>query len=142
VICYFDTSAFVPLLIAEPGSVLCRRLWDEADRVVTSRLLYVEAAAALAQGLRIGRLTQRDHRSAMRLHHRLWREFDVVEVDESVVDRAADLAFRFALRGYDAMHGASAERVGDDDLVVASGDRRLLDACAALFLATADTNPG
>jgi len=142
VIAYFDTSAFVPLLIAEPSSAFCRRLWDEAEAVLTSRLLYVETAASLAQGLRMRRLTEPEHRSALHLHDRLWREFDIIEADEVVVNRAAALAYRFALRGYDAVHSASAEQVGEDDLVVASGDRKLLDACDDLGMATADTNTG
>jgi predicted nucleic acid-binding protein len=140
VISYFDTSAFVPLLVAEPGSAFCRQLWDQADEVVTSRLLYVEAAAALAQARRLHRLTDSDHRSAVLILDRLWDEFAVVDVDEGVVSRAAHLAVRCALRGYDAVHCASAEQVDDSDLVVASGDRKLLDACATLGLATADTN--
>jgi hypothetical protein len=45
VIGYFDTSAFVPLLIAEPSSGLCRRLWDDADVVVTT-------SAVLCRGCR------------------------------------------------------------------------------------------
>jgi predicted nucleic acid-binding protein len=129
----------VPLLVAEPGSALCRQLWDSSDAVVTSRLLYVESAAALAQALRLRRLAARDHRSALRLRDRLWAEFDIVEADEVVVGRAAELAHTCALRGYDAVHCASAEQLDDDDLVVASGDRSLLEACARLGMSTADT---
>jgi predicted nucleic acid-binding protein len=70
----------------------------------------------------------------------MWAEFDVVEVTDHLVHRAAHLAHTCALRGYDAVHCASAEQVDDDDLVVASGDRRFLDACATLGLATADAN--
>ncbi len=141
-ISYFDTSAVVPLLVAEPTSPACRLLWDTADAVVTSRLLYVEAAAALATALRLGRIERRQHRLALRLLDRLWREFDVVEADEPVVNRAADLALECALRGYDAVHCAAAEQLDDDDLVVASGDRKLLQACARLGMATADTGTG
>jgi predicted nucleic acid-binding protein len=141
VIAYFDTSAFVPLLVTEPGSAFCRQLWDSSDAVVSSRLLYVEAAAALAQALRLGRLRRQDHQTALRLLEQLWAEFDVVEIDSSVVDRAAELAFSAALRGYDAVHCAAAEQVADDDLVLASGDRALLAACARLGIATADTTP-
>jgi uncharacterized protein with PIN domain len=61
VIGYVDTSAFVPLLINEPTSEACRRFWDDADVVVSSRLLYVETAAALAQARRMGRLTGNKH---------------------------------------------------------------------------------
>jgi len=142
VIGYFDTSAFVPLLVAEPGSAFCRRLWDSCDAVVTSRLLYVETSAALAQALRLGRIVRRDHRAALRLLEQMWAELDVVEVDSVVVDRAAELAYFEALRGYDAVHCASAEQVDDDDLVLASGDRALLTAGVRLGMSTADTNAG
>ncbi|MGH3873963.1 MAG: type II toxin-antitoxin system VapC family toxin [Pseudonocardiaceae bacterium] len=139
---YFDTSAFVPLLIAEPTSGLCRRLWDDADAVVTTRLSYVEAAAALAQALRMARLTEQSYRAAMRILDRLWDEFEVIDVDDRIVHRAAQLAYTCALRGYDAVHCASADQLRDDDLVVATGDRKLLDACISLGIATVDvTNP-
>jgi uncharacterized protein len=140
VICYFDTSAVVPLLVAEPGSAFCRQLWEEADDVVTTRVLYAEAAAALAQALRLGQLSRAGHQSALRILEGLWAEFDVVEVDDDLVHRAARLALTCALRGYDAVHCAAAEQLDDNDLVVASGDRKVLDACASLGLATADTN--
>jgi len=142
VIGYFDTSAFVPLLVAEPGSPFCRRFWDSSDAVVTSRLLYVETAAALAQALRLGRIAPQHHRTALRLLDQMWTEFAIVEAAAAVVDRAAELACSEALRGYDAVHCASAEQIDDDDLVVASGDRALLAACARLGISTADTNGG
>jgi uncharacterized protein len=65
---------------------------------------------------------------------------DVIEVDEQVVTRAADLAHRLALRGYDVVHAASAEQLDDDDVVAASGDQRLLTAWMELGMATYDTN--
>ena len=139
-ICYFDTSALVPLLIDEPSSEFCRHLWEAADDVVTTQLLYVEAAAALAQALRMGRLDSLDYVSAMRILDQLWAEFGVVEIDDGLARRAGQLALTCALRGYDAVHCASAEQLDDDDLVVASGDRKVLEACAALGMATADTN--
>jgi predicted nucleic acid-binding protein len=139
VIVYFDTSAFVPLLVTEPGTSLARELWDWADDVVTTRLLYVEAAAALARARRMGRITARNHRAAVDSLDDLWRDFRVVEVDDVMTRRAAELANRFALRGYDAVHCASAERIDAPDLVVASGDKDVLTACAELALATALT---
>jgi len=142
VIGYFDTPAFVPLLVAEPGSAFCRRFWDSSDAVITSRMLYVETAAALAQALRLGRIVRRDHRAALRLLDQMWAEFEVVEADAAVVHRAAELAYSEAPRGYDALHCASAEQVDDDDLVVASGDRAFLSACARLGISTADTSTG
>ena len=99
-IVYFDTSAIVPLLVAEPASANCRTLWESADE--------------------------------------LWPEFQVVEVDVDLMHRAADLAARQGLRGYDAVHCAAADLIADADTVAASGDRALLDAWSALGIATFD----
>jgi predicted nucleic acid-binding protein len=135
---YFDTSAFVPLIIGEAGSAACREIWQLADRVVSSRLLYVEAAAALAQALSMGRLTGSQHAAVMSALDNLWAALDVVEIDADLISRAAELAFEQGLRGYDAVHCASAERLADPDLVVAAGDRRLLAGMYAIGLATVD----
>jgi hypothetical protein len=140
VIGYLDTSAFVPLLISEPTSRACRRFWDDADAVVSSRLLYVETAAALAQARRMDRLTDHEHHASLHLLDQLWAAVDVAEVDEPVVARAATLAHQLALRGYDAVHCACAEQLNDADVVAASGDQRLLTAWAELGIATFDTN--
>jgi predicted nucleic acid-binding protein len=139
VIGYLDTSAFVPLIVAETSSESCRRFWDDADAVATSRLLYVETAAALAQARRQNRLNDVQHQRSLRLLEGLWSQVDVVEVDEVVARRAGVLAHELALRGYDAVHCASAEQLDDVTLVAASGDRRLLRAWSSLGLATYDT---
>jgi hypothetical protein len=68
------------------------------------RLLYVEAAAALAQARRMALLTASAHRAALRRLDRLWEQVQIAEVDQIVVQQAVALANRFDLRGYDAMH--------------------------------------
>jgi predicted nucleic acid-binding protein len=108
--------------------------------VVTTRLLYVESAAALAQGLRTNRLTGSEHRSALRALDRHWLDFDVVEADHALIERAAQLTQLASLRGYDAVHCAAAEQVEENDLVVAACNQRLLAACAQLGISTADVN--
>jgi predicted nucleic acid-binding protein len=140
-IIYFDTSAFIPVLTEEHGTPRSRELWDAADDVVTSRLMYVEAAAALARAHRMGRLTPRRYRAARGALDDLWRDFDVVEVDGELTRRAAEIAEQCALRGYDAVQCASAEQVAQADLLVASNDKEMVAACADLGLATADLGP-
>lgn len=137
---YLDTSAVVPLLVLEPGSKCCQQFWDDADSLVSTRLLYVETAAALAQAHRMRRLTESQHATALRTFDHVWHSIDVIEVDDRIVRLAADMAFRFGLRGYDAAHCASAATVSDDELVVAAGDRRLLEACTAAGLSTIDVS--
>lgn len=140
---FLDTSAFVPLLVAEPASPACRRFWEDADAVAACRLLYVEAAAALAQATRSGRLTEDGRRRALVLLDELWAETEVIEVDQPLVVAAADVAHRCALRGYDAVHCAAARALAAPDLVAAAGDRRLLDGWHALGVATYDVHqPG
>ncbi|WP_433294415.1 type II toxin-antitoxin system VapC family toxin [Pseudonocardia sp. CA-142604] len=137
---YLDTSAFVPLLVAEPGSPACRRFWDDADAVVSCRLLYVETAAALAQALRMARLDKHQYERARHLLDALWAEVEVIEFDELLAVAAAEAAHVLGLRGYDAVHCAAAEQLADEDLVAASGDRRLLEAWGERGLSTYDTN--
>lgn len=137
---YLDTSAFVPLLVVEAGTPACLRFWHSADDVLTSRLTYGETAAAVAQATRIGRLSERARRRATEKLDELWAEFDVIEVDGPLIRRAADLTHQCGLRGYDAVHCASAEQVADDELVAATGDRKLLLAWSELGIATFDPN--
>ncbi|HKN99319.1 MAG TPA: type II toxin-antitoxin system VapC family toxin [Pseudonocardiaceae bacterium] len=107
---------------------------------MSTRLLYVATAAALAQARRMRRLTESQHATALRAFDQVWDAIDVIEVDDRIVRLAADMSFRFGLRGYDAVHCASAATVSDDELVVATGDRTLLDACPAAGLATIDVS--
>lgn len=135
---YFDTSALVPLLVAEPGSARAALLWDGADRVASARLVYPEARAALAQAHRMGRLTIRQLAEAVGELEDLLMQLDLVELDEQLARRAGDLAERRGLRGYDAVHLAAADRLNDPDLVVVAGDRALLDAVRAEGISVAE----
>lgn len=139
-ICYFDTSAFVALLVSEPGTPRALRLWRDAERVVCSELLYVEAAAALAQAHRMGRLPENGYQTATSLLDELYEQLDLIHVTDRLVRRAAVLAADLALRAYDAVHCASAEILASADLVVATGDGALLRACRHLGWITADTS--
>lgn len=61
---YFDSSAFVKLLVEEQGSDLAAALWDGADAVVSSRLAYPQVRAALAAAGRGQRLRRADRARA------------------------------------------------------------------------------
>lgn len=129
-IAYFDTSAIVPLLINEPTSAAARRLWTEAERVVSVRLAYPEARAALAQGQRMGRITARDLRATVTNLEKLADQIDIIELTADVARAAGDLAEHQSLRGYDAVHLAAALSIQDAALVVVSADRALSEAAA------------
>jgi uncharacterized protein len=134
---YFDTSALIKLVIQEQESDMAAALWDGADAVITSRLAYAEARAALAAAHRLGRLTSRDHATAKRAFEAVWRELRLLELGKEIVRAAGELAEQLALRGYDAVHLASALAASGGDFVLATWDRDLGSAALALGLAVA-----
>ena len=136
-IAYFDTSAVIPLLVDEPASEAVEEMWKAASRVVTVRLLYPEARAALARAFREGRLTSRHHRLTVAALERLDSQLDHVEITADLAMRAGELAEAEALRGYDAVHLAAADAVADDDLVMVTGHAALRAAAARIGIATA-----
>jgi hypothetical protein len=141
-IVYFDTSAVVPILIAESSTETCRRLWEDADRRISSRLTYVEVAAALAMAERQGRVSAAEYDEAWTNFRDIWSDFDIVDLTPELTSRAASLARSMALRGYDSVHCASAMEVYDVELVAAAGDARLLAAWRELRVTVLDTSQG
>lgn len=139
-IVYLDTSALLPLVIAEPGSPISKRLWKDAHEVISTRLLVVEAAAALAQSERVGRTSAAaltDHLEEAQL---IIADATLLDVTTTVINRAAGLAVSRGLRGYDAVHLATATLIRARNVVFASGDQRLLIAAAAEGFTTVDTS--
>lgn len=141
-IAYFDTSALVPLFVEEPTSARCIRLWDEADRVVAARIVYVEARAALARAERLGRMSARALRGAVDDLDRSVVQVDHVELTEQLVRDAGALAQDRGLRGYDAVHLAAAVAIADDQTVLVTGDGDLASAAGEMGLAVALTTGG
>jgi len=139
VVSFFDASAIVPLLIDEPSTARCTAAWDEAPYVVSSAIAFVEVHAALAQARRQGRLDDISHRRAIADFDPIWEDMVQVPVDGAVIRHAATLSASHALRGYDAVHCATALAVASDDFVAVSGDRDLLRAWSDLGIATIDT---
>lgn len=125
-ITYVDTSSLLKLLVDEPGSERAELIWDSADVVASAALVVVEGRAALAAAERGGRLRAGQHRTAKREFAALVAQLTIVEVTEDVIAKAADLAEDEALRGYDAVHLASAITI--DATVLTSADS---DICHA-----------
>ena len=112
-ILYLDTSALVKLYVAETDSAMIKKLVDAAEMTSTSRIAYVEARAAFARKRRERAVTLRDYRSVVEDFDNDWESFFIVDVSDALTKRAGQLAEKFALRGYDAVHLASAVIVGE-----------------------------
>jgi uncharacterized protein len=108
-----------------------------AKRIISSRLIVPETSAALGRATRAGRLgiasatRVRDHA------RRLLDQVVAVDVDVVVVERAWNLATLFPLRGYDAVHLASFERVEAGELILVASDGDLVRAARTIGHAVA-----
>jgi predicted nucleic acid-binding protein len=134
---YFDSSAFVKLLVEEEGSELAAAIWDGCDAAMSSRLAYPEVRAALAAAERNHDLDEGDTVLAERAWEEYWAATRPVELTSAVEHHAGQLARDHELRGADAVHLASAFAIGDPDLVVAVWDRRLHAGARAAHLRVA-----
>jgi len=139
-IAYFDTSAFVPLLIKEPTSAACQDAWLAAELRVSSVVLQAETAAALGLRWRLGHVSRQHLDHALGAAAALAEEASLVAVTLQEATLAGELAIRMALRGYDAVHVATSLAFNGPDAVGVAADRVVLAAWEALGLATIDVN--
>lgn len=108
--------------VAEPGSDVVRDAMREASLWFTCRVAFVETYRAV--NLEVGRKVAQTVVNE-------WPSFAVVDVDQQLVEAAADLTSRHPLRSLDALHLAAALFVTRDDVRVATWDRRLHAAARA-----------
>lgn len=139
-IVYFDTSAVVPMLVAERSSARCIRVWNEALTVISTRLLYVETMAALSQGRLSSRLSEDQLQDRIRRWKRMWGQFQVREFDEHLMAQAGVAVEKYGLRGYDSVHCAAAASLTEGQFLAVSGDRKLLASWREQGVATLDPN--
>jgi predicted nucleic acid-binding protein len=141
---YFDTSATVKLYLAEDGSAQVEQFYDEVRQVFCHEIGFVETRAALAAAYRQQRVDDGQHRVLVMDFRYDWHtNFSSVPTDEPLLERAAELAEGFALRGYDAVHLACADRMRRHlpELRFVSFDRNLNRAARLLGLALPDFVP-
>ncbi len=87
----FDTSALLPLVVSEASTDVCNRIW-RSTRVVSVRLLYPEARAALARAERMGRLSRSQLVAAVAELESILAEVDLIEVTDELARAAGELA--------------------------------------------------
>lgn len=127
-ILYLDASALVKRYVAERGSIETQELTAEAEAVATSIISRAEVAAALAKAVRVGILLAEGGRKAQDAFAADWPDYARLPITEALVSRAGSLAWEHGLRGYDAVHLASAlmwqEAVGTQ-ITLATFDQQL-----------------
>jgi predicted nucleic acid-binding protein len=106
-------------------------LWGTRLRAASSILCYPEGRAALAAARRGRRLSAAGYERAREEFESLQSELVLIGIDVSLTQRAGELAEEHELRGYDAVHLASALALGADiTLVTWDGDlKRAAEQC-------------
>lgn len=127
-IVYLDASALVKRYVAEVGSAEVEALIGEAQATGTAVLSRAEVAAALAKAVRVGLVARESALKALASFNADWEHLIRLQFGEPLAARAATLAWEHGLRGYEAVHLATAlvwrETLGET-VTVATYDREL-----------------
>lgn len=129
---FLDSSALVKRYARETGTAWVAGLFKPAsgNRIYSARITFVEVVAALTRRTRSGRLTSTaTAKSLARFRRAFAGKVSVIEVTPPLVEAAAGLAEKHALRGYDAVQLAAA---------LHSNARRLTAGATPLTLISAD----
>lgn len=125
---YLDSSALVKLIQVEAESDALGRYLQQhqSDRQVSSLLARVEVVRAVRP----------NGAHLVPLAHRQFSRMSLVPMHRGLLDEAADLE-PAGLRSLDAVHLASARRLGDELRAVVTYDQRMQAAADSLGLPTA-----
>jgi len=108
VILYLDTSSLVKLYVEETYSADVEGWVGLAEVTGTSLVAYVEARAAFARRFRENAFSSKDYTRLCSQFESDWKNFLSIHVTREIVRIAGNLAEKHGLRGFDAIHLASA----------------------------------
>jgi uncharacterized protein len=133
-ILYLETSDLVKLYAEEPDSNAISVRVQAADIVATSILSYAEARAALSRKFREKGIDEKDYKRVKQELDADWEHYFVLNLTNDLVKSAGDFSEKHELRGFDALHLASAveiKRLTSLPVTFSSSDARLRSAAKA-----------
>ena len=136
-ILYLDTSAMVKLYATQRGTDEVKIAVRQADLVAASLVAYTETRAALARKHPTGNFSRDMLQEHKREFEYDWARLYHLPVDGPAVRKAGEIAESYGLRGFDALHLASADWLQESlarPVTFASFDRDLNVAAARLGL--------
>ncbi len=128
---YADTSALIKRFVAEKGTPLVHIIVSQRGPIATAKIAYAEVYAALARQHRGGHLSRGQYILACRQFEREWEAYIRVALSDEVLWLSRDLIQRHPLRGFDAIHLASALTLSnalEEKITFIAADNRLLHA--------------
>jgi predicted nucleic acid-binding protein len=138
-ILYLDTSAMVKRYVKEPGSAEVAAAWKNAAAIATSAVAHAELLAAFYRKMREESISPAIMDRLLSAFLKDWKSFIIVAVNEELNSSLRPLVLRHPLRGFDAIHLASAlilHKAAVGALRFACFDDRLLAAARAERLET------
>ena len=138
-ILYLDTSALIKKYFKEAGSDEVISIWQEATGIVTSSVAYAEALASIYRKKREAKFGNDRLEKIFGAFRRDWNSFIRVEVTDDLNEWIDKMVSRYPLRGFDAIHLASALIVHDrlpEEFLFACYDKKLLQAAHRAGLKT------
>ena len=139
-ILYLETSNLVKIYAQERESEQVLALVHEASVVATSIVAYAETRAAFARKWREKGIGENDLKSVKADLDRDWNRFFVLGLYDETVRLAGDFCEKHGLRGFDALHLASAAilaRAVAAPIAFSSSDLKLRQAAAKEGLSSA-----
>ena len=147
---YLDTSALLKLYLNEAGSDWLRHtlLPPPKSVIITTQLAVVEVVSAFNRRVREGTITSPDYgRLLGRFRDDCRDVYQLITLNETILNLACALPERHPLRAYDAVHLSTAFSInqrlvvaGEAALTLLSADDRLNAAAAAEGLAVDNPN--
>jgi predicted nucleic acid-binding protein len=131
---YLDTSALIKRFVAEKGSPLIQTIVTRGGSVATAKIAYAEVYAGLTRKHREGHLSDRLYALSCRQFESDWQAYILIDLRDEILLLARDLIQRHPLKGFDAIHLASALSLKSalgEEMTFAAADERLLRAAEA-----------
>lgn len=107
-IIYLDTSALVKRYVFEQGSDQVHQKISRADMAGTSLITYPETLSAFSRNLSERSFNRRYYDLIRRAFEKDWRRIHVIDFTEPIARSAGKLIRQHGLRGFDAIHLATA----------------------------------
>lgn len=147
---FLDSSALVKRYVPEIGTAWIRAIAapDTGNQLIIVRITWLEVLSAIARRQREGSLTVTEvnliiQRFRMELNH----QYQVIDIDQTLVETAGQLVNQYPLRAYDAVQLASALRIQSalaaataTSVVFLTADIRLLTIATTEGLLTDNPN--
>lgn len=107
-ILYSDSSALIKRYVEEDGTREFDALWNSASEIATSTVAFAECMAAFGRKFRERIISESDYRLTIKEFKKEYTRLILVQINSELDRIIEDLIARYALKGFESIHLASA----------------------------------